>query len=197
MLLGLAREGGDLVAAAGQHRDREAAHSPARTGDRDRAVAGSQPVVLELVDAERGRDAGRPEHHRLLEGQALGDADRPVAGDPEVVGIPAVVLLGQVEPGDDDVVPLAQVAGSLDDDTGRVDPADEGVAPGDRGVAGRSQPVLVVDAAVGHPDQQVTLADLRDGDLGHHSGDRLGLRVLLQLVGPGGVGDSHAGNLGT
>ena len=160
----LARQGRDLVTEAAQHVDGEAADAAGRPRHDDGLAARFEAVVLEPRDGEARREARGAQQHRLVGVEAVGNRNDPVALDPDVLGVTAVVVFAQATARHQDrVAGRITIVVRADDLAGDVDAADERKAPQDLAGAGRGQRVLVVHAAVTAADDDVTLGQVVDG----------------------------------
>ena len=77
------------------------ADAAARPRDEDGAVARAQAALLEGQDGHRGREAGRPDRHRIAGGQTRGQRHDPGRRHALVLGVPAM-------PGDAEVVAVGE-----------------------------------------------------------------------------------------
>src|SRR5690606_15224676 len=102
VFVGLAGAGGDGVAELREHAHGGAANAAGRAGDDDGAALGADAVLFERDDRLRRGEAGGADSHRLLRGQAFGEANDPVRGDAGEFGVATRVRNTEVVADDDD-----------------------------------------------------------------------------------------------
>ena len=164
--IGLAAHGHDLVAAPGQHVDRDAPDAAAGSGHDDRAAVRSLRVLLHPVDGERGGETSGAERHRLAFAHARRQFDEPITSDTGVLGVSAVVRFREPATGNKHLLARCVAGVRRAHDLAReIDAADQRIAPQDRRGAGRSKRVLVVDARPADPHDDFTWRKIVEPDV--------------------------------
>lgn len=166
--LGLAGAGDHLVAAPGQQRHRDGAHSARGTGDQHGALPRRQAVVFQPVEGQgRGEPRGAQDHG-LPQVEPAGQGHDPAGGHPRVLGVAAVVADPQLVTRHQDRVAWAEPRiRRLHDLPRQVDAGHHRVRPHHPAVGPAGQAVLVVHAGVGHADRDLARGEVRRRQRAH------------------------------
>ena len=127
-------------------------------------LSGDESVVLHPFERKTRGESGGAQHHRIERGHSRRHGHHPFCGHPHQFAIAAVVRDAEIPAGDDDLVPGPEAGvGGRHDLARRIDAGIARKAPDDLAGAVVGQRILVVDAGVLGPDDDLARIELGYG----------------------------------